>query len=545
MTARTFRLRRSDAGATLRGDYILRLEVDEGEVVPPPPEVTGDAILAIEIAFGSKPGDEVYVWTDVTEDYRGVQWKRGRQQELNQVETGTSALILRDLASAYDPENASSPYYPNVKPMVPVRATITIGEDVYPLFQHYVERWPRERRGPNYAERQISSVDGFELMNRASLDPTSASLTTAFGGNKDLVFTAKQPGEYGNSIAVAYYPFNKGGAGTHVYVVETTIEVYGASKTATQVRTAINADVAASKLVEAGTPPGATGTGGIVPAMAPTNLSGGEPGAFPAQTTDERVNAVADAMGWPASLRSIGAGASILDAYTFPSGGTQSVLGHLQAVTGESGEQGFLFIDAAGRLVFLGRHAQYLPPYDAAELVLVDDHQDGAVTYQGETNSYDADLIFNKFSGSRQGGATLWVEDEASRDDFLSRKHSDISSTVASDAELLALLQFRLRQFAQPMARIETLTVMPGNSTEALAALLSLELGDRVTIEETPPGGSTSSRDYVLQHLDGRLREGPLVTAQFTLGLWPTDTSTWLILDHPTLGRLDLNPLGV
>lgn len=67
-------------------------------------------------------------------------------------------------------------FYPNVRPYVPVRAQATIGGVTYPLFQHYVERWPRTMRvASTWTERSVQTVDGFDWMANAGLASASYS----------------------------------------------------------------------------------------------------------------------------------------------------------------------------------------------------------------------------------------------------------------------------------------------------------------------------------------------------------------------------------
>ncbi len=126
-----------------------------------------------EIAFGNNPGDASPTWTNVSSDLRGFSISRGRQYELNQMEAGTATITLKNLLRNYDPLYASSPYYPNVVPLVPIRISAILSSTTYRLFTGFVERWPQQRQGPTYAEVQISAVDGFELLTNALLTASS------------------------------------------------------------------------------------------------------------------------------------------------------------------------------------------------------------------------------------------------------------------------------------------------------------------------------------------------------------------------------------
>jgi len=74
-----------------------------------------------ELALGYNPGDASPSWTDVSAYLRSFHITRGRQYELNQMQAGTCDITLKNLDRRFDPTYASSPYYPYLRPMVPVR----------------------------------------------------------------------------------------------------------------------------------------------------------------------------------------------------------------------------------------------------------------------------------------------------------------------------------------------------------------------------------------------------------------------------------------
>lgn len=123
----------------------------------------------VEIAFASNPSDAAPVYTDVSRFVRDIEVERGRQHELDKMEAGTARITLKNLDRRFEPEYSGSPYYPNVLPMKPIRVRATLLSQTYTLFTGFVERWPQRRQGKNYAERQITAVDGFELLSNAIL----------------------------------------------------------------------------------------------------------------------------------------------------------------------------------------------------------------------------------------------------------------------------------------------------------------------------------------------------------------------------------------
>jgi hypothetical protein len=88
--------------------------------------------------------------------------------------------------------------------------------------------------------------------------------------------------------------------------------------------------------------------------------------------------------------------------------------------------------------------------------------------------------------------------------------------------------------------RVEEATFLANRSVEHMRAALSVEIGDRIAINEPVTGmvyAEALVRSIALE-LDG---EGALMCRW---GLTPTGVMDVFILDHPTYGRMDLIPLG-
>jgi hypothetical protein len=204
--------------------------------------------LFVGAAFGYTASSLTPVWTDISTYGHSFTWQRGRQNELNQIQAGTASLVVHDPHSYFDPDNTASPFYPNVKPGLPIRAQLLVGSSMYPLFYGYAERLPRTQRvSSTYTQRQIDLVDGFALLANAGLA--------------------------GDSYAV--------------------------------------------------------------------------------ENSGTRVANVLANTGWPATKQTIGTGSETLQDVVFPGEDTTSALSHLQAL--DSSEDGLLYLDGAGNVVFVGR----------------------------------------------------------------------------------------------------------------------------------------------------------------------------------------------
>lgn len=77
----------------------------------------------VQAAFGINPGTvpTTAQWTDISAYVTGAGCARGRSSETDAFTPGTFNAMLKNRDRRFDPDYTSSPYYPNVKPMVRLR----------------------------------------------------------------------------------------------------------------------------------------------------------------------------------------------------------------------------------------------------------------------------------------------------------------------------------------------------------------------------------------------------------------------------------------
>ena len=115
-------------------------------------------------------------WTNVSASLRAFDITgASRQYELDQMEAGTTSVLMKDENRSFDPANTSSIYSPNVIPMRKIRGSTTYQGTVYDLFFTYIERWPPQNFVIGYQEVGLTSVDGFDALALAEVNGTIAA----------------------------------------------------------------------------------------------------------------------------------------------------------------------------------------------------------------------------------------------------------------------------------------------------------------------------------------------------------------------------------
>lgn len=124
-----------------------------------------------EFAFGDAPLAASYTYTDVSDQVRYVpSIFRGKTSELDELAPGTCTILLDNRARQFDPDHSSSPYYPDVVPMVPVRLSATFNSVTYVVFSGFVLGWRQvelESGTDQYVE--VTCVDGTRFMRNGQL----------------------------------------------------------------------------------------------------------------------------------------------------------------------------------------------------------------------------------------------------------------------------------------------------------------------------------------------------------------------------------------
>ena len=200
------------------------------------------------------------------------------------------------------------------------------------------------------------------------------------------------------------------------------------------------------------------------------------------QLTSARVTAILDAAGWPSGLRDIDVGIVRVD------GIDQANANLLRSLEDTAdAEDGELFFSTSGEVVFRSRHARF-----GSSSVLTVGTQ-GSATYPVDAVRpvYDMTQMVNLARVALDNGTVFEAIDSVSRTSY-GPADLPVRDLPIAPHEAVTLAQWIVYRFALPTLRLDGLRML-GNEPGVLDDLLTLERGQLVTFEHTPPGGGMST----------------------------------------------------
>ncbi len=126
---------------------------------------TNDTRAVVEIGWDATgPLDTTFTWTDVTSYCRSFSTKTGRGHEFDTVQAGVASFLFDNSDRRFEPEYASGAYYPNIRPMRPIRIRAVYNSTTYDVWRGYIESFPQEWPAQKDAITRVSAVDGFKVL---------------------------------------------------------------------------------------------------------------------------------------------------------------------------------------------------------------------------------------------------------------------------------------------------------------------------------------------------------------------------------------------
>ena len=269
------------------------------------------------------------------------------------------------------------------------------------------------------------------------------------------------------------------------------------------------------------------GTAAVVADWAAAALS-----PLTAQTSDQRLTYLLDDIGWPADLRDLDEGASILGPATFEPG--DNVLSYMQQV--EATEYGRMFIARNGSITFRNRYAPFMDAASTTSQFTFSDATPSSKGYAEFELDLDDELLVNVAKVTRRGG-TEQVATNATSVATYGEAETQLTGLLhTSDNEAKSQADWIVASSADPLPRIPRIRT-PLHRYETIDRLdaLALEIGQRVTVVRTPQGvGSAISLEFLISGIEMQLN-GSEWWQDLYVEPVPQDTLSLFLLDDSLL----------
>jgi hypothetical protein len=261
---------------------------------------------------------------------------------------------------------------------------------------------------------------------------------------------------------------------------------------------------------------------------------------LPNQVSGARINSLLTLFGLTGIPTSIANGESIV-ADAGPYIGS-SMLDILQEVA--TAEDGQLFVDAAGTLVFRGR-LDTLTQTRSTTLQATFDDSGSNIPYLEATPTLDIQFMYNQVNTSIAGGTEYQSNDTVNQSAYGVRSLDRTNLSLRNENDAIGQAQWDLAKYATPKARLPFVTIDPRVSNAAMTAALSLTLLDRIRVARTPQNvGSSWSFDAHIEGIEMDI-DLPNLDWKITYNLTQTAIVTgYMQLDSSTSGRLDTAKLA-
>ncbi len=256
-------------------------------------------------------------------------------------------------------------------------------------------------------------------------------------------------------------------------------------------------------------------------------------GTSAGQLSGARINALLDAIDWPASMRDVDAGLTTMQA---DPGTARTSLAAMQTV--EISEYGALYVDAAGSFVFQDRDVT-AGSTGLTPVVFNDNGSD--ISYFNAVWRLDDTLVYNSASITRTGGTAQTAINQPSIDKYFIHSYNQQNLLMETDAVALDYAQAYVASRAETSIRCDAiqLDLYTDNYNTGIIAALDLDYFDPVTITTNQPGGSTLTKTLqvfgVAQSITPNSWKTTLTTLEPIIDGFILDSSIYGLLDSGVL----------
>lgn len=237
-----------------------------------------------------------------------------------------------------------------------------------------------------------------------------------------------------------------------------------------------------------------------------------------------RIHRLLDAAGYTGA-RSVETGQITMQATDMSQGAVTAL-----NLTADS-EDGAIFVDSDGTVCFEGRDALINNVRSNTVQATFGDGSGSELPCSDLQVAYNGDLIRNIVSNTRVGGTAQTATDATSRTLYGDRRETRTDLICQSDAQALALAQWRVGQYAQPELRVTQITIRPRTNPALLfPQVLGRRVRDLIQVVVRPLGGGVITQAC---HIVG-------VRHQISGDDWITTFDLWSATAYLNVGRWDV-----
>jgi len=207
------------------------------------------------------------------------------------------------------------------------------------------------------------------------------------------------------------------------------------------------------------------------------------------QTTGARINAILDAISWPASMRSIDTGDSVCQA---DPGTSRTALGVLKVV--EATEQGAFYINGEGNAVFKSR--TNIEKTNGAAPVTIFNNDGSAIGYYNLTFANDDKLVINQSTVTNISGTAQFASDATSIAQYFPHTYNLPNMVGLTDTDALNIARLYVATRKDTSIRIDnmTLDLTTPNYSAGVTAGLTLDYFNTVQITSNVQNGTAITK---------------------------------------------------
>lgn len=210
------------------------------------------------------------------------------------------------------------------------------------------------------------------------------------------------------------------------------------------------------------------------------------------QSTGTRIAKILDQVTFPTNMRTLATGDSNCQADPAT---LRSSLAALKNV--EFSEQGALYIDGSGTLVFKDRS----DVISSIAATPIEFNQTTGIPYKNLVYAFDDKLIINQATMTRVGGTQQFSENTASAIKYFPHSYNQSELVIDTDANALNIARTYVATRAETTIRIDAMTVDLLDPDVPTNTMIGLDYFDNCKITNVQPDGSTIVKTLQVQGL--------------------------------------------